>query len=93
MLVGLYETILVLILNHDRSIADRIGGEISLYTVTQKTRHQTLIHNFAKYFSILTIFFTDGFGSKFATKCCLKGHFTLWKKPLYRRLIVFTTTF
>ena len=23
----------------------------------------------------------------------LKGHFTLWKKPLYRRLIVFTTTF
>jgi len=26
-------------------------------------------------------------------KTSLKGHFTLWKKPLYRRLIVFTTTF
>jgi len=23
----------------------------------------------------------------------LKGHFTLWKKPLYRRLIVLITTF
>ena len=28
-----------------------------------------------------------------ATASILKGHFTLWKKPLYRRLIVFTTTF
>jgi len=52
----LYDPILVLILNHNRSIADRIGAELSLYTLSQKTKHQIFIHNFTKYFSILTNF-------------------------------------
>ena len=42
-----------------------------VYTVSQKTRHQTLVHNFTKYQRIFKLFFTDGLGSKFSTKSCL----------------------
>ena len=43
-----------------------------IYTVSQKkTRHQTLGHNFTKYYPIFKIFFTSRLSSKFATNSCL----------------------
>jgi len=42
-----------------------------IYTVSQKTRHPTLAHNFAKYLSIFNFFFTDGLSSKFTTNSFL----------------------
>ena len=44
-------------------------GEI--YTVSQKTRHQTIGHNFTNYYPFFQIFFTSRLGSKFATNSCL----------------------
>ena len=41
-----------------------------VYTVSQKTRHQALAHNFTKYYPI-SKFFTDGLSSKFAASSCL----------------------
>jgi len=41
------------------------------HTVSQKTRHQTLTHNFTKYQPIFKHFFIDGLSSKFATKSFL----------------------
>jgi len=42
-----------------------------IYTVSQKTRHQTLAQNFTKYEPIIKTFFTDGLCSKLATNSCL----------------------
>ena len=39
--------------------------------MSQKTRHQTLSHNFTNYYPIFKNFFTSGLGSKFATNSCL----------------------
>jgi len=41
------------------------------YTVSQKTRHQTLGHNFTNYYPILKKNFTGGLGIKFATNSYL----------------------
>jgi len=41
------------------------------YTVSQKTRHQTLGRNFTNYYPIFKIFFTNGLSSKFAINSCL----------------------
>ena len=43
----------------------------SIYAVSQKTRHQTLSHNFINYYPIFNFFFTSRLGSKFATSTCL----------------------
>jgi len=40
----------------------------SIYTVSQKTIHYNIVHNFAKCWPICKIFFTDRFISNYATK-------------------------
>jgi len=42
-----------------------------VYTVSQKTRHYNIVHNFAKCLPIFKFFFTDRFTSKYATKLSL----------------------
>jgi len=48
-------------------------GNTGLYIhrESKKTRHQTLGHNFSKYYPIFKIFFTSQLISKFATNSCL----------------------
>jgi len=41
------------------------------YTVSQKTKHRTLAHNFTKYEPVFKLFFTDVLGSIFATNSSL----------------------
>ena len=43
----------------------------TLYTLSQKTRHQTLGQNFTNYYPIFKFYFTSGLGSKFATNSYL----------------------
>jgi len=54
--------------NKSRLHISKIGY---LHREFKKTRHWTLAHNFAKYEPIFKLFFTDGLGSKFATKSYL----------------------
>ena len=42
-----------------------------LHCEAKKTRHQTLVHNFANYFPIFKFFFTSRLCNKFATNSCL----------------------
>jgi len=44
--------------------------KLDFYTMSQKTRHQTLGHNFTKYYPIFKIF-SLRLGSKFAADSCL----------------------
>jgi len=45
--------------------------DIVLYTVSQKTTHYNIVHNFAKCLPIFNFFFTDRFTRKYATKSSL----------------------